>query len=55
MINKNIENKPKDESKDSNKSNGKKPNETNGVYLTSHIRIFDPNTNEILLQKRADN
>jgi len=33
---------------------GKKPNENNGVYLSSHIKIFDPNTQEVFVQKRAD-
>ena len=32
----------------------KKPNENNGVYLSSHVKIFDPNTKEIFVQKRAD-
>jgi len=32
----------------------RKPNEHNGVYLSSHLKIFDPNTNEVLVQKRAD-
>jgi hypothetical protein len=54
MINKNIENKSRIDEKDNKKSQDKKPNETNGVYLTSHIKIFDPNTNEVLLKKRAD-
>lgn len=32
----------------------KKPNENNGVYLSSHIKIYDPNTKEVFVQKRAD-
>ena len=32
----------------------KKPNENNGVYVSSHVKIFDPNTKEIFVQKRAD-
>ena len=32
----------------------KKPNENNGVYLSSHIKIFDPNSKEVYVQKRAD-
>jgi hypothetical protein len=31
----------------------KKPNEKNGVIVSSHIKIFDPNTKEVLVQKRA--
>jgi hypothetical protein len=33
----------------------KKPNENLGFYLSSHIKIFDPNTKEVLVQKRGDN
>ena len=33
----------------------KKPNENAGFYFFSHIKIFDPNTKEILVQKRGDN
>lgn len=36
-------------------SNEKKPNETGGFYFSSHIKIFDPNTKQILVQKRGDN
>ena len=32
----------------------KKPNENNGVCLSSHIKIYDPNTKEVFVQKRAD-
>lgn len=32
----------------------KKPNETGGVYFSTHLKIFDPNTKEVLVQKRAD-
>lgn len=31
----------------------KKPNERNGVVVSSHIKIFDPNTKEVLVEKRA--
>jgi hypothetical protein len=33
----------------------KKPNENAGLYFSSSIKIFDPNTKEILVQKRGDN
>lgn len=33
----------------------KKPNELGGFYFSSHIKIFDPNTKQILVQKRGDN
>lgn len=32
----------------------KKPNETGGFHFMSHVKIFDPNTKEILVQKRGD-
>ena len=34
-------------------ANGK-PNETGGVYFSSSIKIFDPNSNEVLVHKRGD-
>lgn len=34
---------------------GPKPNELGGVYFSSTIKIFDPETKEILVQKRGDN
>lgn len=39
----------KDNSRDTNKTR-----EFGGVYMSSHIKIFDPNTNEVLVKKRAD-
>lgn len=32
-----------------------KPNELGGFYFSSHLKITDPNTKEILVQKRGDN
>ncbi len=32
-----------------------KPNELGGVYFSSHLKISDPNTKEILVQMRGDN
>jgi len=32
-----------------------KPNEHGGFYFSSHIKITDPNTKEVLVQKRGDN
>lgn len=37
-----------------NKAPEKKPNEIGGFYFSSGIKIFDPNTDEVLLQKRGD-
>ena len=33
----------------------RKPNEIGGFSFSSGIKIFDPNTKEIILQKRGDN
>lgn len=33
----------------------KKPNELGGIYFSSSIKIFDPNTKEVLVNKRGDN
>jgi hypothetical protein len=33
----------------------KKPNELGGFYFSSFLKISDPNTKQILVQKRGDN
>jgi hypothetical protein len=33
----------------------KKPDETAGFYFSSHVKIHDPNTKKVLVQKRGDN
>jgi hypothetical protein len=33
----------------------KKPNEVGGFYFSSSIKIFDPNTKEVMVQQRGDN
>ena len=53
MINKSIGQKSEPVDKKSDVE-AKKPNENNGVYMSSHVKIFVPNTNEIFVQKRAD-
>lgn len=45
----NTENPPKIEDQPQ-----KKPDEIGGVYFSSSIKIFDPETNEILVQMRGD-
>lgn len=54
MINKSndVEKLTTDTKKEEN--TGKKPNETGGVYFMSHVKIFDPNTKEVLVQTRGD-
>ena len=31
----------------------KTPNESGSFSIESHIKIFDPNTNEVIVEKRA--
>lgn len=38
----------------SGKPSDKKPNENAGFYFSSSIKIFDPNTQQVILQKRGD-
>jgi len=30
-----------------------KPNETGALSIESYVKIFDPNTNEVIVEKRA--
>lgn len=51
MINKEMnENSPKGEQQ----LPEKKPNEHGGFYFSSSVKIFDPNSQEIIVQKRGD-
>lgn len=34
---------------------GRKPNENAGFMFSSSVKIFDPNTQKIILHKRGDN
>lgn len=51
-MNDNTENLDK---KESSVQEEKKPNELGGFYFSSHFKIFDPNTEEIIVQQRGDN
>jgi hypothetical protein len=33
----------------------RKPNEVGGFYFSSSIKIFDPDTKEVMVQQRGDN
>jgi len=35
--------------------NEKKPNEVGGFYFSSFLKITDPNTGRVILEKRGDN
>jgi hypothetical protein len=32
----------------------KKPDDNAGVYVSGHIKIYDPNTKEVFVSKRED-
>ncbi len=55
MINREMKNKTTNEGKPEGRVTGRRPNEVSGVYFSSGIKIFDPNTQEVLVQKRGDN
>jgi hypothetical protein len=52
-MNKTPDNKNTSEVKDQTPE--RKPNDTNGMLFSSVIKIFDPNTKEVLVHKRGDN
>lgn len=54
MINSEMNNKSKTNGTEKMPSPGAKPNENSGVYFSSSVKIFDPNTNEVLVHKRGD-
>ena len=54
MINNTMkESKSQNEGK-TGKTSSVKPNEVGGFYFSSGIKIFDPQTQEVLVQKRGD-
>ena len=48
-------NTKEDKSENLKQESQKKPNETGGFYFSSHVKITDPNTKEVLVHKRGDN
>jgi hypothetical protein len=54
MINKSNDTKKLNSDTKKQESVSKKPNETGGVYFSSHLKIFDPVTKEVLVKKRGD-
>lgn len=47
-------NKTVEQTKEAPEQPEKKPNENAGFYFSSSIKIFDPETQEILVQTRGD-
>ena len=50
-----MEEKQENSNKNLENSQEKKPNDTGGFYFSSFVKISDPNTKEVLVQKRGDN
>jgi hypothetical protein len=46
--------KPSQNIKTEQKPAEKKPNEHGGFYFSSYLKIFDPNTKQVLVAKRGD-
>ena len=54
MINKEMkEHKPNNDGKQDQLPT-RKPDENSGIYFSSGIKIFDPNSGEVILHKRGD-
>lgn len=55
MINNlNMTEKPQKQQINEEHNQEKSPDEVSGFYFSSAIKIFDPNTDEVLVQKRGD-
>jgi|APCry1669192062_1035393.scaffolds.fasta_scaffold03791_3 hypothetical protein len=55
MINKEMNNiKSKSQGNQGKKQPPTKPNEHGGFYFSSSVKIFDPNSKQVLVQKRGD-
>jgi hypothetical protein len=55
MINKYMSNNIEENKAEPVKEYGPKPDEHGGFYFSSHLKITDPNTKEVLVQTRGDN
>ena len=55
MINKYMSNNTEENKPIPVQEYGPKPNETGGFYFSSHLKISDPNTKEVLVLTRGDN
>lgn len=54
MVNNNMDQQPKKDEKESQKPVASpRPNETGSIAVSGHIRIFDPNTQEVIIEARA--
>lgn len=56
MINKEMnDNKSQNSNKNQSGNGSVKPNEQAGFYFSSSVKIFDPNSKQVIVQKRGDN
>lgn len=51
MINNNDK---REKSKIKESTDNKKPNENGGFCFSTHIKIYDPNTKQVMLKKRGE-
>jgi hypothetical protein len=54
MINKEVKEFESETNKTPAEKPGPKPNETGGFYFSSSVKIFDPNSKEVIVHKRGD-
>lgn len=54
MINKQMKEQQSSKDRAQEQNLSKKPNETGGFYFSSGLKIFDPNSKEMFVQKRGD-
>lgn len=52
-MNQNNEQKPKTQTQPGQTQLGRRPNETGSISVEGFVRIFDPNTKEKFVEKRA--
>lgn len=54
MINKEVNEFKSENDKNRTEKPSPKPNETGGFYFSSSVKIFDPNSKEVIVHKRGD-
>jgi len=54
MINKEMNENKSNNTDKKDQTYSTKPNEVGGFYFSSSVKIFDPNSKEVLVQKRGD-
>ena len=54
MINNNMNNANQQNQKPAEDKIEKRPNEVGGFYFSSHLKIHDPNSKEVLVKMRGD-